>query len=72
MIVKVIKIVKIWEKKNMSSMCKYDRQFHTVCTGRTLALIKGIQGYYGLSKQEAFEKMIEELAKLYNVKTNVN
>ena len=56
----------------MSSMCKYDRQFHTVCTGRTLALIKGIQGFYGLSKQEAFEKMIEELAKLYNVKTNVN
>lgn len=49
----------------------YDKQFHTVCSGRTLALIKGIQGYYGLNKQQSFEKMIDELAKMYNVKTNV-
>lgn len=49
----------------------YDKQFHTVCSGRTLALIKGIQGYYGMNKQQSFEKMIDELAKMYNVKTNV-
>lgn len=49
----------------------YDKQFHTVCRAKTLALIKGIQGYYGLNKQQTFEKMIDDLAKLYNVKTNV-
>ena len=45
---------------NMSSI-KYDKQFHTVCSGRTLALIKGIQGYYGMNKQESFEKSKLEL-----------
>jgi len=50
---------------------KYDRQFHTPCSARSLALIKGIQGYYGLNKQEAFEKMLEELAKQYKVTTNL-
>ena len=44
----------------MSSI-KYDKQFHTVCSGRTLALIKGIQGYYGMNKQESFEKSKLEL-----------
>ena len=53
----------------MSSI-KYDKQFHTVCSSRTLALIKGIQGYYGMNKQESFERMIEELAKMYNVTTS--
>lgn len=47
----------------------YPRQFHTVCKAKTLALIKSIQGYYGMNKQEAFEKMIDELAKMYNIKT---
>lgn len=48
----------------------YPKQFHTVCKAKTLALIKGIQGYYGMNKQESFEKMIDELAKMYNIKTN--
>ena len=47
----------------------YDKSLNTPCTKKTLALFKGIQGYYGLNKQESFEKMVEELAKKYNITT---
>ena len=50
-------------------MTEFDRQFHTVCKTKTLSLIKGIQGYYGLNKQESFEKMVDEIAKMYNIRT---
>lgn len=47
----------------------YDKSLNTPCTKKTIALFKGIQGYYGLNKQESFEKMVEEIAKKYNITT---